>query len=369
LYIADGVSWHAAYAAMVVLALVGIAATLLAPEELNKERSSISVLLAQGEEPARNIRNIALIPVLLAWIGAGWIIVQLMAAGMHPGEKSGIDMKLAAPLVLAAVVGVPILVAFVITRFPMSRAPSAVASNGQTVLDWLYASILAPLVDFVRRYWWSALLILSIVLTYRLADMVMGKVANVFYLDMGYTKSEIATVTKVYGVIVTIAGQILAGVLIFRYGIGRLLVIGAVLTAAGNLVFAWVALHEKALWALTAAITFENLAGGLAGTVLIAYMSRFASKSHTATQYALFSSLFTLPGSLIGGFGGDAVDQLTAILGSVQQGYAAFFVGVAILGLLAVILSVWWLIHDRARPGSSDRPGGRIQAAGTTGPN
>lgn len=345
LYIAEYVSWTAAYTAMAVLVGVGVVATLLAPEPDAREALSVSAMLNRPEELSPRVRNRALVPVLLAWLFAGWLIANLMAHALSGGGSGGMGMALAAPLVLLAVVGVPLLTAYAIARRPGAGTAEAAPAIPlvQTALDWLYAAILAPLVDFVRRYWLLGLFILAIVLTYRLTDIVMGKVANVFYLDTGFTKEEIATVSKVYGVWITIAGAALAGVAILRYGIVRPLIAGAILGALSNLLFAWIALQPAELWALTIAITLENLAGGLAGTALIAFMSQLASQRYTATQYALFSSLYTLPGNLLGGFSGEAVDRLAAALGSDAQGYAAFFAITAVMGVPAILLCLWLL--------------------------
>ena len=165
--------------------------------------------------------------------------------------------------------------------------------------------------------------------------------ANPFYLDTGYSEAEIASVSKIFGLIMTLGGAGLGGVLVVRYGILRPLLAGAVLTAVTNLVFAWLAtLDDPGMAALAVTVSADNLSGGMAGSAFIAYLSSLTNTAYTATQYALFSSLMTLPGKFIGGFSGWVVDQF---------GYGPFFSYTAIAGLPAVLLLIWLIRHDRAR--------------------
>ena len=104
---------------------------------------------------------------------------------------------------------------------------------------WLREVLVEPFADFLRRYRWQAALILALIAVYRISDVVMGIMANPFYVDMGYTKDEVAAVTKIYGVIMTLVGAFLGGALAMRFGVMRVLMLGAVLSAASNLLFAW----------------------------------------------------------------------------------------------------------------------------------
>ncbi|CAM9975469.1 unnamed protein product, partial [Chrysoparadoxa australica] len=144
------------------------------------------------------------------------------------------------------------------------------------------------------------------------------------------TLDEIAWVAKILWVCMTIGGAVLGGVLVARYGIMRPLLAGAVLAAGTNLVFAWLATRsDPGLVGLAMTISADNLAGGMAGSAFIAYLSSLTNTAYTATQYALFSSLMTLPGKFIGGFSGMAVDGF---------GYVWFFVLTAIAGVPAILL-------------------------------
>ncbi len=198
---------------------------------------------------------------------------------------------------------------------------------------WLIAAIVCPIGDFFQRYGRLALWLLVFIGIYRISDISMAAMANPLYLSLGFTKSDIASVTKVFGVLMTIGGGVLGGLLVVRYGLGRMLIVGALAVALTNLLFVLLATGGDSLPLLIVAITGDNLANGLASTVFIAFLSSLTSRTYTATQYALFSSLMTLPGKFIGGFSGVVVSDV---------GYASFFGIVCLLGLPAVALA-WWL--------------------------
>ena len=197
------------------------------------------------------------------------------------------------------------------------------------IAGWFYGAVAAPLIDFFKRNGWLALLILGLVGTYRLSDITMGVMANPFYIDLGFTKTEIAAVAKGYGLIAGFAGTFLGGLLVARYGILKPLFLGAVLMIATNLLFAWLAVRGADIGFLVVTISADNLAGGLGGTVFIAYLSSLTNRAYSATQYALFSSLFTLPGKFVGGWSGVVVDA---------SGYVNFFIYAGVLGIPAVLL-------------------------------
>jgi PAT family beta-lactamase induction signal transducer AmpG len=187
---------------------------------------------------------------------------------------------------------------------------------------WIYRAAIAPFIDFFTTHSWTALLILALIGLYRVPDFVMGVMANPLYIDLGFSLAEIASVVKLFGVWMTIIGAIVGGLFVARFGILHTLLLGAVGVAVGNLVFAWLATQGPHVTALTIAISSENFFGGFAGTGLIAYMSSLTSTAFTATQYALFSSFYALPGKLLGGLSGAMVDWYSA-----HPGIAATFVG------------------------------------------
>ncbi|MEE8057397.1 MAG: MFS transporter [Pseudomonadales bacterium] len=198
------------------------------------------------------------------------------------------------------------------------------------IKQWLLVSVVCPFVEFFKRNGQFALVILLFISVFRLSDITMGIMANPFYLDMGYSKSEIASIAKVFGFFMTILGSAFCGVLVVKWGIYRPLLLGAVLVASTNLLFALLAsIGKPDLTWLALVISADNLSGGISSTAFVAYLSSLTSRSYTATQYALFSSLMTLPGKFISGFSGVVVDS---------SSYEVFFVIASGVGLPAIVL-------------------------------
>jgi PAT family beta-lactamase induction signal transducer AmpG len=196
----------------------------------------------------------------------------------------------------------------------------------------LRGAVLSPFADFVLRYRAQAVLILALIATYRISDVVMGIMANPFYVDMGYTKDEVAAVTKVYGVLMTLLGAFAGGAMALRWGVMRVLMLGAVLSAASNLLFAWLAGQGHDVHALIVVVSADNLASGIASSAFIAYLSSLTNVQYSATQYALFSSLMLLFPKFLAGFSGQYVDA---------HSYAEFFTATAFLGV--PVLALIWL--------------------------
>ena len=208
---------------------------------------------------------------------------------------------------------------------PAPRPPAA----ARNAAEWLRGTLVEPFADFLRRYGRRALLVLALIAVYRISDVVMGIMANPFYVDMGYTKAEVATVTKLYGVVMTLVGAFVGGALAMRLGVMRVLMLGAVLSALTNLLFAWLGSRGHDLTGLVLVVAADNLAGGIATSAFVAYLSGLTNLRYSATQYALFSSLMLVLPKFIAGFSGDFVDRF---------GYAPFFVGTALLGLPVLLL-------------------------------
>jgi PAT family beta-lactamase induction signal transducer AmpG len=194
---------------------------------------------------------------------------------------------------------------------------------------WFVGAVVCPFTDFFRRYGWHALLILAFIAVFRMSDITLGVMAYPFYQDMGYSGSEIGLVSGLLGKFLTIAGALIGGLFVVRYGVLRMLMLGAWMVILTNLVFAWLASQPPLLVWLMLVVGADNLAGGFAGTVFIAYLSSLTNRLYTATQYALFSSMMLLLPKFVGGFSGLMVDGV---------GYGWFFVYAASLGLPAVIL-------------------------------
>ncbi len=193
----------------------------------------------------------------------------------------------------------------------------------------LAETYIEPLADFFRRYGRFALLILVLVGFYRVSDIVLGVISNVFYQDMGFTLDQIANVTKIFGPIMIIFGSFMGGGLVLRYGVMRILFLGAVLSAATNLLFMLLAQSGPDVSMLILVIAADNLSAGLASAAFIAYLSGLTNISFTAFQYAVFSSLMTLLPKLLGGYSGTIVDSI---------GYSNFFLFTAALGIPVLLL-------------------------------
>ena len=261
----------------------------------------------------------------MIWAGAGVLWIAARAEVANP-EKYDPNSWKVAYLVMAA----SMIVAFVtvlFTREPIAR-PFTRAKN---IREWMQSAFVEPFADFFRRYGWNALLVLALIATYRVSDIVMGIMANPFYVDMGYTKDEVAAITKIYGVIMTLAGAFLGGVLSMRFGVMRTLMLGAILSAASNLLFSWLSLRGHDVTGLTVVISIDNLSGGIASSAFIAYMSSLTNINYSATQYALLSSMMLLLPKWLAGFSGVAVDAV---------GYNVFFIGTALIGV-PVLLLIW----------------------------
>ena len=259
----------------------------------------------------------------MIWAGAGvlWLAARAEVAGMA-GYQSGAWQV--AYLAMAASMAVGMLTVL-LSPEPVPR-PLAPARNAA---EWLRGALVEPFADFLGRYRWQALLVLGLIAIYRISDVVMGIMANPFYVDMGFTKDEVAAVTKVYGVIMTLAGAFLGGALAMRWGVMRVLMLGAALAAATNLLFAWLATRGHDVNALVWVVSADNLAGGIASAAFIAYLSGLTNVQYSATQYALFSSMMLLAPKWLAGFSGAFVDA---------HGYVSFFQATALLGLPVLVL-------------------------------
>jgi len=239
-----------------------------------------------------------------------------------------------------------------------SHLPTPVAKFA----GWFYAAIAGPFVDFFKRYQELAIAILLLVAVYRISDIAMGVMANPFYLDfMGFSKTQVADVTKIFGFFMTIVGSLVGGVLVVRYGVRRILLAGAIMTAATNLLFVGLAQYPPNMATLAVVVSADNLSGGIANVALIAWLSSMTSASFTATQYALFSSLMTLPGKFLGGFSGIVVADF---------GYSEFFTLSALMGIPAVILVLFMMKHgarlDALAPLKSDEETAEAPAGSTS---
>ena len=189
-----------------------------------------------------------------------------------------------------------------------------------------------PLTNFTNRYGKFAISIILLIGLYRIADIVMGVVANIFYLEKGFDIKEIATYSKFFGVFATIFGGFLGGFFALRFGTMKALFMGALVAASSNLLFALLAISTASIKLLIIVITADNISSGFAGAAFVVYLSGLTSIKFTATQYALFSSIMLFIPKLIAGYSGSWVDVM---------GYANFFTVTALLGIPVLILIIW----------------------------
>ena len=272
--------------------------------------------------------------IAMIWAGAGalWIAARAEVTGVV-GYQQGAWQTAYWVMAASMLLGV--------TTVLLSPEPETRAFKpARNAAEWLQGALIEPFADFLRRYGKQAILILALIAIYRISDVVMGIMANPFYVDMGYTKDEVAAVTKIYGVIMTLVGAFVGGVLAMRFGVMKVLMLGAVLSAASNLLFAWLTTRGHDVVGLTFVISADNLSSGIASAAFIAYLSSLTNINYSATQYALFSSMMLLLPKFLAGYSGKFVDAF---------GYSHFFTATALLGLPVLVL-VWLASRAQRAP-------------------
>lgn len=375
LILAELFSWNLSYAVMAGLMVFGLLGVLLAPREKAHVVRPIPVAdipSRPGLERLEWAIRLAIIFTAAIIIGTGltdqagaltwafgWVLPAsvegIVGAGLENNEFSGVLIQFG-----YVIAGFGVLVAACWPFFRTRPGAYLAGSYGQ------------PLMDFFVRFGKIALPILALICFYRLADFVLN-IMNPFYQDLGFTKIEIAEVRKIFGVVALSLGVFVGGWSVARLGLIRTMVIGAFMSPVSNLVFAWLATQGHEMSALFVAIGIDNLATGYAGTALIAYMSSLTSLGFTATQYALFSSLYALPGKLIATQSGkiiessaraaDAGGPLAAFKGlfanmppgslvegaaksgvtpaGLGAGYVTFFLYSVVIGVFAILLAFY----------------------------
>ena len=308
-------AWQLTYLIMASTMVVGVVTTLLISEPETQRRD------AHVYAATDYLRLVAVFVVSAAAFAGGFFLSGALFAGLKVSLGGSPlthflleTLHFALAIALALATGWLLVAAGAVNR-AMARE------------TWI-----EPALDFFRRYGFaSAMLLLALIGLYRISDIVLGVISNVFYQDIGFTKPQIATAVKTFGVIVSIAGGLLGGLMATRYGVMRILMLGAVLSAATNLIFVLLAMAGPNVVMLYIAVTADNLAAGLASAAFVAFLSSLTSVSFTAVQYAIFSSLMTLLPKVLGGYSGSMVDTI---------GYPSFFVFTTLIGV-PVVLLVW----------------------------
>ena len=292
---------------------------------------------------------------------SGWRIAASWVGGAGALYLAELVSWTVAYLTMAVAMGVGILTVLFV-REPAHMLNRATVMEEQRVIDylersahipdalriptaWFIGAVICPFIEFFHRNGKWALLILLFIAIYRISDIVLANMAYPFYIDMGFSKIEIANIGKIYGVIMTIVGATVGGVMVIRYGVMRMLLVGAILVAVTNLLYAQLAIEGKSLTGLALVISADNFSGGLAGSAFIAYLSRLTNTAYTATQYALFSSLMTLAPKFLSGFSGVIVDA---------QGYIFFFIYTSLLGLPAIFLVMYLMRSTNTEQNDSE---------------
>jgi MFS transporter, PAT family, beta-lactamase induction signal transducer AmpG len=398
LLLADAYGWNVSYAVMAVLMTIGIVAVFAAPRERQHAVRPIKtgdITPAPARETLEWIARLAVLGVAALVLGSGLaanatvfanILRSIGAAGAADGVLAAWKSDAAVFVQLGAVVAGLALIALVTLPLPGRRTRPGV---------YLSSALVDPLRDFFSRYRSATGLILALICLYRIPDFVLN-IMNPFYLDLGYSLTEIAEVRKIFGVFMTMLGVFAGGVAVARYGLLRAMVIGALAGPVSNLLFIWLAVQDHSLFALFAAIGLDNVAGGIAGTCLIAYMSSLTSAGFTATQYALFSSLYAIPGRLLASQSGRIVESVArgadaggGMLAGIRDlfasyapgnfamaversgvspaslgtGYVVFFTYSALIGVFALALSIAVLRRQDASEQMPDTAPGAVKPA------
>jgi PAT family beta-lactamase induction signal transducer AmpG len=308
-------AWRLTYVIMAATMLVGVVTTLVVPEPV----------VARGEAYRHRAVEYARLVAVFLCAAAAFAGSFFVSAGAFEAAKAAAGGGALAAFLLEAVHLVLAIGAAVAVGW-------ALVAAGLVDKVMAHETWIAPVLDFFRRYGLqTALLLLALIGLYRISDIVLGVIANVFYQDIGFTKPQIAKAVNTFGVLVSIAGGFIGGLLATRFGVMRILMLGALLSAATNLLFVLLASvgHNVALMYVTVAA--DNLAAGLASAAFVAFLSSLTSVSFTAVQYAIFSSLMTLLPKVLGGYSGSIVDSI---------GYPGFFIFTTLIGI-PVLLLVW----------------------------
>ncbi|MBT5032006.1 MAG: MFS transporter [Proteobacteria bacterium] len=306
-------AWRNTYLCMALLMLVGVVTTLLINESDSSSESDAYPYATQD--------YVRFLLVFVVSISAFVAVFSYLPEA--PVLFSGYAQLVFSFCFTALALGLALLSMFLVARTSLRLG----LANRQLVDE----SYIQPLADFLHRYGRLAIWVLLLVGFYRVSDIVLGVIANVFYQDMGYSKAEIASVSKTFGVVMTITGAFLGGFLVLKYGVMRILMLGGVLVALTNLLFMVLANSDADIVLLAAVIAADNMSGGIATATFIAWLSSLTNVSFTATQYAIFSSLMTLFPKLLGGYSGTIVEAI---------GYSSFFLIASLLGVPVV-----WLIY------------------------
>jgi len=315
----DYQAWQTTYLLMAALMLIGILTTLIVDEPESKA--------LQNKQSNQHYVGFLFLFVLavVAFVSSFYVSSEIATVAKSALTSIVANANLAGVLVELIRLAFALMMAAAVAKLVVYSG----LVQGKQVID----TYIEPVHDFFQRYGWSlAWLLLALVGLYRISDIVLGVIANVFYLDLGFTKPEIATVVKSFGLAMTLVGGFLGGLLAMRFGVMKILFLGALLSALTNLLFMALAQIGNDMTMLYLVISADNLSAGIASAAFIAFLSSLTNISFTAVQYAIFSSLMTLLPKILGGYSGTMVETM---------GYEQFFLMTAIMGLPVLVLILW----------------------------
>ena len=385
LILADTYGWNISYGLMAILMGIGFLAVLLAPKE---RAHAIRPIPMNGARSAPIMEALEWIGRLLLVLLGALLLGSGLSANFHLIANVSEALNLTG--ITAALLAQPANAWLQLSSVLMGLAIIVIAAWPVPKIRtrpglYLSHALGDPLADFFGRFGKTAALILALICLYRLSDFVLN-IMTPFYLDLGFTKTQIAEVRKVFGVAMSMLGVFAGGWSVARLGIIRSMVIGAFALPIANTIFAWLATQGPDLNSLFVSIGIDNVVSGYAGTCLIAYMSSLTSAGFTATQYALFSSLYSLPGKLIASQSGrivenaaaasqehgplsflqglfvhtppqafaDAMQKSHVAPAALGAGYFVFFVYAGAVGIASIILAI--LVARRSRTSPSVAP-------------
>ncbi len=310
-------AWRWTYVIMSSVMLVGVATTFLIPEPIRQREDNAKY------DASEYLRFLLLFTLaVLAFIATFYFSAETVKASKKSLTEAFLNKHLASFIVETLRLATAVMMAAIVSKL--------VILSGMVRQSMVDETYIEPVKDFFSRYGMRlAWLLLALIGLYRISDIVLGVIANVFYQDLGFTKIEIANVVKTFGLFMTLAGGFLGGLLSVRFGVIKILFLGAALSAGTNILFMLLANAGHDLNMLYLVISADNLSAGLASAAFIAFLSKLTNISFTATQYAIFSSLMTLLPKILGGYSGSMVDSM---------GYPNFFILTAILGVPVLVL-------------------------------
>jgi PAT family beta-lactamase induction signal transducer AmpG len=385
LFLAARIAWGTVYFVMAALVVGLIIVAVTAPDTARPIRAAEDPLEGAGEVNATvRYGALAIVGICWAWaiISLGRFMVSMLQAQAPGGKPPSVSdfTTHVGPWIIVATVFVPLIIAAGVNWLKAEgrgtqREVHATAIGARAGMNHIYGALVSPLAELSERLGWGVLIIIGFILTYALCYNIWSSFAFPFYLEfLHYSKDQVAFASKVFGIFMTMIGISLGGYLFGRIGRFPTVLIGAIVTPVGNLIYAeladgganidafahlirlnvllgWFGADDRMI-RLLLAICYENIATGIALTAFVAYLSGIISKKYTAVQYALLSSLTFLVGSLGRGVAGESFDK---------YGYAIVFRWTAAAGLIAVV----FVLLEWARVAAQER---RARAEAETAP-